>query len=95
MAKGVHTEGIVLAKFSCAEPNFNADGVVLFAVPDKGFTYLTSDCSWANAPVYWIINSIKKAGFFNMLIISPGIGSWLEVVESFVNCLRCQHSASN
>ena len=69
MAKGVHTDGIVLAKFSCAEPSFRADGVVLFAVPDNGLTYLTRDGPCANALVHAIDNSIKKnTRAFNMLI---------------------------
>jgi len=60
MAKGVHTEGMVLAKFSCAEPSFIADGVVLFAVPDKGLTYLTRDGFCANRPVLMADNTIKR-----------------------------------
>jgi hypothetical protein len=76
MAKGVQTDGIVLAKFSCAEPSFKADGVVLFAVPAKGLTYLTGDCSCANAHVHIISSSdIKNDSFLNMLV----------KIKSFVN----------
>jgi hypothetical protein len=58
---------MVLAKFSCAEPNFKADGVVLLAVPDKGLTYLTRDGRCAKAPVHCINSNKKQMRGFNML----------------------------
>lgn len=70
MAKGVHTDGIVLAKFSCTEPNFKADGVVLLAVPDKGLTYLTRFNSCANAPAHVVDNSINKKNALAFNIIT-------------------------
>jgi len=63
----VHTDGIVLAKFSWADPNFRADGVVLFAVPDKGLTYLTGDGAWPNTAVQIVKSNKIYVLVFNML----------------------------
>jgi len=59
MAKGVHTDGIVLAKFASVVPCFKADAVVLEAVPDSGLTYLTRLGACANTPVYPANSRIK------------------------------------
>ena len=63
---------MVFAKFSCAEPNFKADGVVLLAVPAKGLTYLTRDGSCANALIHIVDNNDIKREIraFNILASS-------------------------
>ena len=66
MAKGVQTAGIVFAKLANTEPCFNADDVVLVAVPATGLTYLTRLVVCAETEEQAIWNSSAKLNFLKL-----------------------------